>query len=523
MERSEWSQALLPMMHVRGGKIIAPHPRHTEKNWSPFVIGDDLYFTYSTKPHIVMHCDWERKSGLLKCEVVQNVTSYVHEAVPHLRGDIELRGSSTAVSLTKDSSDFVALGHVHSYAWKEHYKFFFYRFSGTGPPFRLTGFSPLFTLPLPAGSGHNGHYAHGLCLQSRDLLITYGVHDDTSWYVKVPANRIVSLFDGSNLGEAQSEPFFLLTQKEPKEFPTDLFGKDMYSNLLEMEGSLRKSGHSIAAQYSAFLQDLEVMSIQQYADEARKYRRLWLQAMSKVEQQEQQCADESSRAALSGGGACLSPLEAQRAEDDAKCASWAYFSLLIHENRVLGKLDRRPLEQTVENEPAQDDHGSYDFAGHESVSPAGGPGARDVDRPKLTEHSPSVDRDSRPGMSYDEALRRAMSGSLDGAVLEALRLEHMRAEREGPGSRTAQAKINLGVALMQHANSLNYEEAYKPLYQESEEVLSAAVELEPGNEVAKRNLAAVRRNRAERAQHAQQASRAPRRPCHGGSPVPAYS
>ncbi len=74
------------------------------------------------------------------------------------------------------------------------------------------------------------------------------------------------------MGEAQSEPFFLLTQKdsEPKEFPTDLFGKDMYSNLLDMEGSLRESGHSTAAQYSAFLQDLEVMSIQEYAEEARK-------------------------------------------------------------------------------------------------------------------------------------------------------------------------------------------------------------------------------------------------------------
>ena len=115
MERSERNQALLHMLHVRGGKISAPHPRHTEKNWSPFVIADDLYFTYNTKPHIVVHCDWERKSGLLKCEVVQNITSYVHESVPHLRGDVEQRGSSTAVALTKNSSYFqvVALGHVH--------------------------------------------------------------------------------------------------------------------------------------------------------------------------------------------------------------------------------------------------------------------------------------------------------------------------------------------------------------------------------------------------------------------------
>jgi hypothetical protein len=60
-----------------------------------------------------------------------------------------------------------------------------------------------------------------------------------------------------------------------------------------------------------------------------------------------------------------SPLEAQSAEDDAGCASWAYFSLLMHENRILGKLDRRPIEG---NEHVQDDTGSSDFAGQETVS-----------------------------------------------------------------------------------------------------------------------------------------------------------
>ncbi len=73
---------------------------------------------------------------------------------------------------------------------------------------------------------------HCLCLQSCDLFITCGMHDDTSWYVKVPANRVMSLLHGGNMGDVQSESFFLLTKAEPEEFPTDLCWKDMYSKLL---------------------------------------------------------------------------------------------------------------------------------------------------------------------------------------------------------------------------------------------------------------------------------------------------
>jgi hypothetical protein len=72
-----------------------------------------------------------------------------------------------------------------------------------------------------------------------------------------------------------------------------------------------------------------------------------------------------------------------------------------------------------------------------------------------------------------------MSGSLNCAVLDAHWLDHIKAEREGPGPRTAQAKVNLGVALMQYGNSISNREEFKPLYQESEEVLSAALALQP--------------------------------------------
>ena len=79
MEQSRIQKELLPLRHVRGGMILADRMQQTEKNWSPFVVGDELYITYRTQPHIVMKCDWAEKPVQLRCDIVQTVT---HDLVP---------------------------------------------------------------------------------------------------------------------------------------------------------------------------------------------------------------------------------------------------------------------------------------------------------------------------------------------------------------------------------------------------------------------------------------------------------
>jgi hypothetical protein len=174
IERSREMSVLLPLLNVRGGKILAHHPRSTEKNWSPFVVDKHLYITYSIVPHAVMHCDWESVRMLLQCHVVQNATqstmpappslgsssdSSAEQLVPPWLDGADVRGSSTAMAwsgapgspLPPDEHHFLALAHVseHTRTGKV-YKYLLYAFSGHGPPFAMTRFSSIFALPLPS-------------------------------------------------------------------------------------------------------------------------------------------------------------------------------------------------------------------------------------------------------------------------------------------------------------------------------------------------------------------------------------
>ena len=544
MKHSMDDEVVVPLMHARGGELLAPHAhlRSTEKNWSPFVIGDELYITYSINPYIVLHCDWERSVGLVKCNVVQNRTSRVHESVPHLREDVNLRGSSTAIPLTKGSSEFLALGHVQSFRWRENYKFFFYRFAGSAPPFQLTGFSDLFTLPLPSDRRGSGQYAHGICMQSRDLLITYGLNDETSWYVKVPAKWVASRLDRIDAGDSSHSggPFSVVTNSTPKEFPHALFGKDMYSVLLDMEISLRLSGHPFARRYDSFMADLPTMSSQKYATEARKFREGWLQATSKLQQHSKACESYGVE-----GGACRNYADTHKMEDDCIAASRAYYSLLIHENRVLRKLrrekvysrgiqhngveqgerdalsdaDSNPKKVTAEQSLLDRPH---DSAISSKLAAAPVLQALQVEPRLISIRDQAAAAPSRSQLSYADAMQQAVAGKVDLAVLDAIRAEHERAGAEGSESRAAEVKVNLGVALMQYANFLTDLVEAKALYQESEAVLSAALRMNPSNTIAEQNLAAVRKNMGFRQSQAQRSPMG-RIPCSQGSPIPVYT
>jgi hypothetical protein len=103
-------------------------------------------------------------------------------------------------------------------------------------------------------------------------------------------------------------------------------------------------------------------------------------------------------------------------------------------------------------------------------------------------------------MSYGEALRSAMAGKLDLRVISAFRTEHAAAaaERSGSTLRRVNAKNNLASALLNMANAAASPAEYVSMYQESEELLLAALKLQPSNADAKLNLEVVHKNRSKR-------------------------
>jgi hypothetical protein len=91
-----------------------------------------------------------------------------------------------------------------------------------------------------------------------------------------------------------------------------------------------------------------------------------------------------------------------------------------------------------------------------------------------------------------------MAGMIDHQIIEAFRREHAGAERSDSTFRRVQSKNNLGSALLNMANAAASPAEYVSMYQESEELLLAALKLQPSNVDAKNNLEAVRKNRSKR-------------------------
>jgi hypothetical protein len=101
-------------------------------------------------------------------------------------------------------------------------------------------------------------------------------------------------------------------------------------------------------------------------------------------------------------------------------------------------------------------------------------------------------------MSYEEALRSAVAGRVDYQVIDVFQREHDVAHHSGPLFRRVQTKHNLGSALLNMANSATNPADYVRMYQESEELLLAAIKLQPLYKAAIQNLDMVRQNRMKR-------------------------
>ena len=487
MRRSARKKMLLPILQVRGGPIQSDRKGIVEKNWSPFVVNGVLYIVYSCRPLIVLQCDWESEVGLLRCKTVQETsTSTVYGALKFVQAD--LRGSSTGLMLRSQAptSEFLYLGHVFSGARSKEYKFFFYKLRGARPPFRVVGCTQLFRLPSRPGSYQ---YGHGISIDGGLVVVSFGVDDAESWFVRIPLEAVEKM-----LAATDDRPEVPWPGSGAEKYPAKLFGGGMRSNLDAMAASLEASGNPLASDFLQFLRSVPNVTLGScFARIARQQRLL---------DETTRSFDERARACEGRGGPALPEVDCGAAAvaallDDALNAFWAFATVLSRENRIVQDIfdtlsARQPGSDpwVVPHDPTD---GPPDAELMEAARPAGavagGPAAVGSKNPYRGEDG--------SGLDYSEALRRAMQGETGRDVMEAIRGEHDRAERAG-APHLVDVKINLAVALLRTANQDPDPASYGRAYQQSEELLAAALALHPGHGGVAANLEAVRRSRQVR-------------------------
>jgi hypothetical protein len=73
-------------------------------------------------------------------------------------------------------------------------------------------------------------------------------------------------------------------------------------------------------------------------------------------------------------------------------------------------------------------------------------------------------------LTYEDALKKAVSGESDDSVLAAFWREHHQAEQEGNTQRIKSIKINLGALLLDLANGSKDRDSYMAMYEECEKI-----------------------------------------------------
>jgi hypothetical protein len=506
LDRSAARGALLPLLGARGGEIAAERLQSVEKNWGPFVGPDGrLHLLYSPRPHVVLACDWAAApppapagEERLRCEGVHRAENpYFPASGPH----VDLRGSSGAARLpppagggggsssssSSSSAEYVAMGHVRSNEQGTKYKFFLYRFAATAAgaggnaSFRLTGWSPFFQL-TSSGSAAGFDYAHGVAVEAGGaggaeggvLEVAFGRSDESAWRLRVPLARALALLAGGpGAAAAAARPLEAAASGPAEPIPDDVFGRGAEAGLERGEAGVRGSGHPAAAAVRALAKRLRRgAGFDEYAAAAVEIGHMWANASQAAVRAARHCDAEAAGAddpasAAAAAAACAEGPAAAAAAADAEGAFWAYAALLVHENRNVFAAAARA-------------NAAADAAGRRR-------GGRR--------------RGGRRGakLEYDAALKAAMRGRLDGPVLDALRAEHDAAEAAAaPVYRRVQARINLGVALLNVGNRAGTPETFGPAYEESERLLEGAARLNPTHAEAASNLAAVRRSREAR-------------------------
>ena len=488
MELSRQQGQLRPLLAARGGQILTEHFQQIEKNWSPFVVGDALYITYSTQPHVVLGCRWDAEEDRLRCKGVQWNQNPLQPAPlnrdMNSHSQADLRGSSTAVPLP-GSGDYLALGHIKASLPNMQYLHYFYRFSGEGPPFHMVGFSSYFALSPASIRGREPFdYGHGIALDGEDLIVTFGININSAWYMRVPLAAVLNLFEEDIGRDGYSLSLAEWAGATPQKYPAVLFGRSIDANLADAGKALLHSPHPAARQFSSQFSRLHSMGLDKYLLVSQESGAAFFNTSLVLLRRIDRCAELEEKTGANrfyspGWNVCAEAVpEWGQAVADAETAFWVRVTILAGENEVMETI----LGQELCGRAADGRCSSHVRQ-------------RPYKRGAVTERQICVPSST---MSYKLAMRFAFSGKINQYVLDAIRREHADAEISAPLYHRLNVKVNLGSVLLNLANAAESPAEYARMYEESKTLLLKALKLQPFNAAAKKNLEAVQKNRDKR-------------------------
>lgn len=148
-------------------RVITPTfcDRQHQKNWMPMVVGDDLFFLYSSDPTII----------------IDHNGNLVSHRIAHIAAD-SFRGGGPLVEF---GGGWLALIH-ESHGMPDHRRRYMHRWVWYDAYGRLSRYSEAFyikQLGIEFAAGLAKHV-------SGDIIVSFGLHDKSSWFARFKSNEI---------------------------------------------------------------------------------------------------------------------------------------------------------------------------------------------------------------------------------------------------------------------------------------------------------------------------------------------
>lgn len=176
------NSCLIALIHIRSDfestsyrEISSPFGLRQEKNWSPFIHEDELYFVYSYDPLVILKYDFENGTvGFCRPEQAD----YPPEALPFL-----VCGSSPGLE-TPEGYLFVA--HRRSVRLPSLRRAYMSRLYRLNRHMSVIAGGPYFVIDRPAIQ-----FVNGLVLDGEQVYVTYGNEDRSAHLAAFPANALL--------------------------------------------------------------------------------------------------------------------------------------------------------------------------------------------------------------------------------------------------------------------------------------------------------------------------------------------
>lgn len=140
--------------------------RPTEKNWMPWVMGDELYFVYSSDPLVILHYDGQKNS-------LKDVSGKADGRLSHCRG-----GSN----MIPFGDNF--LGIVHTKNVTDGKLIYRHRAVVASRDFAALKVSQDFSF-----ENENIEFCAGLAIKNDNVYFSYGVFDEAAVILKMPLDK----------------------------------------------------------------------------------------------------------------------------------------------------------------------------------------------------------------------------------------------------------------------------------------------------------------------------------------------